>query len=91
MDREVVRKFKDGKLVKVKMVIEGGVIKDAKITGDFFAHPEEGIEIIEKELIGKDLSNARQAVESAIGGVTLIGVRIEELIAMVQECLENDR
>lgn len=91
MDKEVVRKFKDGKLVKVKMVIEGGVIKDAKITGDFFAHPEEGIEIIEKELIGKDLSNARQAVESAVGGVTLIGVRVEELIAMVQECLENDR
>lgn len=91
MDKEVVRKFKDGKLVKVKMVIEGGVIKDARITGDFFAHPEEGIEIIEKELIGRDLSNARQAVESAIGGVTLIGVRVEELIAMVQECLENDR
>lgn len=91
MDKEVVRKFKDGKLVKVKMVIEGGVIKDARITGDFFAHPEEGIEIIEKELIGKDLSNARQAVESAIGGVTIIGVRVEELIAMVQECLENDR
>jgi len=88
--RERVRKFKDGKLVKVRIVIEGGIIKDARITGDFFAHPEEGIEIIEKELIGKDLCNARQAVESASGGITLIGVRAEDLIAMVQECLDSD-
>ncbi|MBC7127177.1 MAG: lipoate protein ligase C-terminal domain-containing protein [Candidatus Methanosuratincola petrocarbonis] len=91
MERELVRKFKDGKLVKVRIAIEGGMIKDARITGDFFAHPEEGIEIIEKELIGKDVYNARQAVESASGGVTLIGVRIEDLIAMVQECLDRDR
>jgi len=89
LERELVRKFKDGKLVKVKIVLEGGLIKDAKITGDFFAHPEEGIEIIEKELIGKDLCNARQAIESAIGGITLIGLRLEDLVAMVQECLDR--
>lgn len=76
-------------MAKVRLIIEDGVIKDVKITGDFFAHPEDGIEIIEKELIGKELYSARQAIESASGGIALVGLHVEDLIAMVQECLDG--
>lgn len=88
MEKEVVRKFKNGKMVKVWVRSEGGVIQRLRISGDFFAYPEEGIEMIEKELVGTDCANVRGAIESAAGGILLIGVSVEDLISMIEECLE---
>ncbi len=88
MERSVVRKGKGGKLVKVTVVSEGGRIAAVSITGDFFAHPEEGLEQVERELIGAAISEVRGTVESATGGVTLVGLKSEDIIEMVEECLE---
>ncbi|MDI9644675.1 MAG: lipoate protein ligase C-terminal domain-containing protein [Candidatus Verstraetearchaeota archaeon] len=88
MERSVARKFRDGKMVKVWVKSDGGSIKEIRITGDFFAHPEEGIELIERELRDVKIVEVRRALESASGGITLIGVSIEDLIDMIEECLE---
>ena len=88
MERSVIRKVKGGKLVKVAVVSEGGRIAAVSITGDFFAHPEEGLELVERELIGAAISEVRGTVESATGGVTLVGLKSEDIIEMVEECLE---
>jgi len=48
-------KVEGGKLVKVQLTAEGGKIKRIKITGDFFLHPEEVIEDIERMLEGQPL------------------------------------
>ncbi len=88
MERSVIRKVKGGKLVKVTVVSEGGRIAAVSITGDFFAHPEEGLELVERELIGAAISEVRGTVESATGGVTLVGLKSEDIIEMVEECLE---
>jgi len=88
VERSVIRKVKGGKLVKVTVVSEGGRIAAVSITGDFFAHPEEGLELVERELIGAAISEVRGTVESATGGVTLVGLKSEDIIEMVEECLE---
>jgi len=48
-------KVEGGKLVKVQLETEGTRIKKVKITGDFFLHPEELIEGLEKAVEGTTL------------------------------------
>ncbi len=45
-------KVEGGKLVKVQLRSEGDKIKEVRITGDFFLHPEELIDELEKTLEG---------------------------------------
>ena len=88
VEKAVVRKVKGGKLVKVMVKSEGGVIEGVKISGDFFAYPEEGVEEIEKELRGATITNVRSTVERATGGIRLVGLSREDLVEMVEKCLE---
>ena len=50
-----IYKVPNGKLLKISIEVEGDKIKDIVIKGDFFMHPEEGIHLIEKALIGKKI------------------------------------
>ncbi len=88
MQRSIIRKAKGGKLVRVEVASEGGLITDVRITGDFFAHPEEGVEQVEKALRGASISEVRNIVESATGGIELVGLKREDIVEMVEECLE---
>ncbi|MEM3014217.1 MAG: lipoate protein ligase C-terminal domain-containing protein [Candidatus Bathyarchaeia archaeon] len=45
-------KVEGGKLIKVQLEIENKKIKKVKITGDFFLHPEELIDDMEKAVAG---------------------------------------
>jgi lipoate-protein ligase A len=56
MKGQSVHKVLDGKLVKVRLEAEKGKIKSIRISGDFFIHPEEKIEALEKGLAGTELS-----------------------------------
>jgi lipoate-protein ligase A len=49
-------KVEGGKLVKVELKLEDDKIKEVKIMGDFFLHPEELIEELEKTLEGSELN-----------------------------------
>lgn len=51
-------KAEGGKLIKVQLSIKDDKISYIKITGDFFMHPEELIEELEKALIGCTLNEA---------------------------------
>ena len=48
-------KVEGGKLVRVQLETEDNKIKKVKITGDFFLHPEELIEELEKTVEGATL------------------------------------
>ncbi|MBS7657259.1 hypothetical protein KEJ33_04980 [Candidatus Bathyarchaeota archaeon] len=48
-------KVEGGKLIKVQLEIEDKKIKKVKITGDFFLHPEELIDDMEKAVAGASL------------------------------------
>ena len=46
-------KVEGGKLVKVQLSKKGNAIGEIRITGDFFLHPEELIEELERKLEGR--------------------------------------
>ncbi|MDD1775731.1 MAG: hypothetical protein LUP94_00075 [Candidatus Methanomethylicus sp.] len=88
MEKTSLKKVKGGKLVKVSVRSTDGIIEKVTISGDFFAYPEEGIEQIEKELRGANISMVRSIIDSAAGGVVFVGVNRGDLVEMVEECLE---
>ena len=52
-----VYKVPGGKLLKISLEAEGNKIKSVKITGDFFMHPETGVELIEEAIAGKEIND----------------------------------
>jgi hypothetical protein len=88
-------KVRGGKLIKVQLTAKGNTIEKIKITGDFFLHPEELVEEMEKMLEGQllDERNLTEIVKTFIerGGATLLGASPEDFarcIMMAGE--END-
>lgn len=76
MQSKSVYKVPNGKLLKIFLDYneKNGLINKIRITGDFFAYPEEAIEIIENELRG-ELLNKRKLVEKINEIVTKQGIK----------------
>jgi lipoate-protein ligase A len=79
---EVDYKVPNGKLVRVSAKVEGDKIVSARITGDFFLHPEESIFELERALIGKQLEKVtlQKTAERALAGCEMVGVSPEEFV-----------
>ena len=82
MKGESVYKVPNGKLVKISLESDEGIIRAISITGDFFIHPEEGIDIIEKGIRGKkisgDLENEiMKSIENK--GIVMVGINAEAI------------
>jgi lipoate-protein ligase A len=54
-------KVPGGKLIKVSLIEGNGRIQEIKITGDFFLHPEDSIEDLERALVGRLLQTTKLA------------------------------
>lgn len=59
-----VYKVPDGKMLKISLEKENNKIKKITINGDFFAHPEDCIEIMEKELQNVEIN--KEKIENMI-------------------------
>jgi len=87
------QKVKEGKLVKAEVEYDG-FIRRIKITGDFFMHPEDALEKIEKSMPGlkKDASmeNIVSKIHSVIEAedVQMIGISKESLALVIREALQ---
>ena len=65
MEFSAKNKAKGGKLVYVKLSLDGGRrIRKAQIFGDFFAYPEEAIAIIESSLSDKSVDDKEGLIRS---------------------------
>ncbi|MBS7624996.1 hypothetical protein KEJ29_05410 [Candidatus Bathyarchaeota archaeon] len=75
-------KVEGGKLIKVQVSKRGEKIDFVRITGDFFMHPEELIEDLEKALVGCPLDEKviAEAIRCFVRdkGVVLLGVSPED-------------
>ena len=78
-------KVPNGKLLRIDADIKEKTIIDIKIHGDFFIHPEDGIEIIEKNLIGKkiDDKSLSETLNRATEEFEMIGVSVEDIIGVL--------
>lgn len=54
-------KVAGGKLVRAMVEAENGVIRRVRLTGDFFIHPEDFIEVLEEALRGQVLDEEELA------------------------------
>ena len=92
---------KSGKLVRVNIEY-GEKIEDITISGDFFIHPEESLELIEKRLRGlriSELHDVSGIVSDLIWNnhIELIGITPETISEAIREAvsgkngMENDR
>ncbi|MBC7131177.1 hypothetical protein H5T51_08225 [Candidatus Bathyarchaeota archaeon] len=87
-------KVAGGKLVRATVKAENGKIKEIKLTGDFFIHPEDFIEELEKALIGSPLheSNLAKRIKALANekNATLLGVSPEDFAKCIVMAGEKD-
>jgi lipoate-protein ligase A len=94
MNSKSVYKVPNGKLLKISLDYDKNTnkINNVRITGDFFAYPEESIELIEEELINLKLDKIKlfNKIQSFIDeyNIELIGLDAEGLTNGILMCLK---
>ncbi|HIG95456.1 TPA: lipoate--protein ligase family protein [Candidatus Woesearchaeota archaeon] len=83
----IIHKVPNGKLLKVFLDVKEGRIDTIKITGDFFVHPEEAIEELEKHLCGVGIADIEQVVHAFFEqrDVEMVGLTEESLIQVLKD------
>ncbi|MBI1970921.1 hypothetical protein HYS47_04180 [Candidatus Woesearchaeota archaeon] len=93
MERSITKKLVNGKLVRL-FVEAQDTVTSIKITGDFFCHPEEAIEDMEKILLDTTIPISVAAVQQkldifvAANKVMLVGITTEAIATMMKEALQ---
>ena len=94
MNYKSVYKIPNGKLLRIFLDYnnKNNKILDLRITGDFFAYPEESIEIIEKNLINTSLNEKilKDKINNIIrqNKIEFIGLNTDGLINGILMCLK---
>lgn len=85
---EAIYKVHGGKMLRAEVRVEGGRIKEARITGDFFLHPEENISKIEQLFAGRsiplDFEACRETLSLELSEAQLIGASPEDIVTVVR-------
>ena len=93
MEASARRKVPGGKLLSVRLGLNGGRVTSAELSGDFFLYPEESIAAMESMLIGVQRSIGESELASMIaegmqrGGITAVGFTCRDLASVVREAL----
>lgn len=85
-------KVKNGKLLRILADIENDQINALKIRGDFFMHPEEFIDNLEKFLVGKNLASLDSKVLDEFflkHNVEIFGFASSDLIYCLNQINDN--
>jgi len=86
------QKVKEGKVVKVEVDCDD-FIRNVRITGDFFLHPEDILEEIEKSMVGLERNADEETITSNILKVTadrdvqMIGISPGSIARLIKEAL----
>ena len=75
--KKIIYKAPNGKLLRLQVSVENGVIKNIKIAGDFYVHPEKAILDIERFLAGKKINNIKSVLEKFLlnNNIIIIGFK----------------
>lgn len=86
-------KVKGGKLLRLSLELDRGVVTRARLTGDFFIHPEEGIVPLEKALTELPEDTEPEVVRGRLEdvvreeGLQVIGFEPADLAALFREAM----
>lgn len=80
-------KVPGGKLLRLSVDIEDGVLVSVSLRGDFFAHPEEGFDRAEASLQGIPADRFEPSFREGLAreGVQLFGLSADDAVAAFQE------
>ena len=88
----ITEKIPSGKLIRVKVDFDTE-IKKLQITGDFFLHPEDSIEKIEKSIkdtpITADQQELKEKIDSILNkyNAQLIGVTSDDIARILKQAV----
>ena len=78
-----IHKPQDGKLIRISLDTNQGLITRVQVCGDFFLHPEESLESIEAALVGMPIDEGliqRKIEQVAVEhGIQMLGVSAQSL------------
>ncbi|MFH1977994.1 MAG: hypothetical protein ABIJ92_01565 [Candidatus Aenigmatarchaeota archaeon] len=92
MKGTATEKIEGGKLITVKIDYDN-TINTIQILGDFFIHPEESIEMIEKSFLNKSIEEPRETTKDRVNRIVeendiqLIGVTPEAIVDIVRRAV----
>ncbi len=94
MEKKSIYKVPNGKLLKISFSFneKNNSFNSIQILGDFFCHPESGIEEIEKFLKGKKIDDMLvSSLEKFLkeNGIELYGFASKDLLQAIQTAFEN--
>ena len=88
------RKVPSGKLVKAAVEFSSAIVK-VRFFGDFFLHPEDTLDAIEKNLVGLPavfpLEDFEKKIESVLKkeNAQLVGATANDFAVVLQEAIQN--
>ncbi len=97
MQSKVTAKIEGGKLLRIELELteSGEKVKAIKLTGDFFIHPEDSLQIIEKALVSTSpaietatLSTNLQQLTSD-QGIQMLGITNEAIAKTFAEAVRQ--
>ena len=94
MNSKSIYKIPGGKLVKISLEYDenNNTIYSVKITGDFFAYPEEAIETLENSLKNTEIKKeiVLKKINSLISSnnIEFIGLNAEGITEAIMRCLQ---
>ncbi len=86
-----IYKIPEGKMIKVSLTMKDNTIEEIRITGDFFAHPEDSIEKMENMLMGTQFSNIANDINHFIedNGIQLVGINGDGIVHAIGSAVKN--
>ncbi|MEK6953404.1 MAG: hypothetical protein AABX01_00220 [Candidatus Micrarchaeota archaeon] len=94
---KITAKVEGGKLLRMELELSesGERVKSVKITGDFFIHPEDSLQIIEKTLLVTGIGDEPEKIAANISeitnsqGIQMIGITPQALAGAFLECVKK--
>jgi hypothetical protein len=87
-----VYKVDGGKMIKISLAVDDAVIRDLRITGDFFVHPEDAVELLENKLAGTRIDDLAVNIDKEFAGnanVQLVGIGTVDIVHAVKLAQKN--
>ena len=87
MKKHVDYKVPNGKLLRIDFDLDYSTIKDIMITGDFFIHPEESINVIENSLKQVNINDIEKKLNEIIlkKGIRIVGFSAKDVEEAIKQ------
>lgn len=87
-----IYKVINGKLLKIKFQLNNNIIESFNLRGDFFIHPEDELENIEKFLIGLKIDNIDRSLNDFLkkNHIQVLGFNPIDLKKAIKNAMETN-